>query len=142
VRALLTLLIVAVVLVQVARGREVEPLWTETLMIALDGKRAVGFNVWDQPDVSPAEQKKNLEEARKLPDGPKKDALRQQAVANERVFVGRTRDQYARITLSDANVRPRIRLWVGPDGEAKLEFLDASGKVTQTLPDSRSSTAK
>jgi hypothetical protein len=35
VRALLTLLIVAVVLVQVARGRDVEPLWTETLMIAL-----------------------------------------------------------------------------------------------------------
>jgi hypothetical protein len=35
VRALLTLLIVAVVLVQIARGREVEPLWTETLMIAL-----------------------------------------------------------------------------------------------------------
>jgi hypothetical protein len=35
VRALLTLLIVAVVLVQVARGREVELLWTETLMIAL-----------------------------------------------------------------------------------------------------------
>jgi len=35
VRALLTLLIVAVVMVQVARGREVEPLWTETLMIAL-----------------------------------------------------------------------------------------------------------
>jgi hypothetical protein len=35
VRALLTLLIVAVVLVQVAKEREVEPLWTETLMIAL-----------------------------------------------------------------------------------------------------------
>jgi hypothetical protein len=31
----LTILIVAVVLVQVARGREVEPLWIETLMIAL-----------------------------------------------------------------------------------------------------------
>jgi hypothetical protein len=35
VRALLTLLIVAVVIAQVVRGREVEPLWTETLMIAL-----------------------------------------------------------------------------------------------------------
>jgi len=35
VRALLTLLIVAVVIVQVARGRPVEPLWTETLMITL-----------------------------------------------------------------------------------------------------------
>jgi hypothetical protein len=31
----LTLLIVAVVLIQVARGQEVEPFWTETLMIAL-----------------------------------------------------------------------------------------------------------
>src|SRR5437016_3877903 len=35
VRALLTLLIVAVVFVQVVRGHQVESLWTETLMIAL-----------------------------------------------------------------------------------------------------------
>src|SRR5215471_17558646 len=35
VRALLTILIVSVVIVQVVRGEEVEPLWTETLMIAL-----------------------------------------------------------------------------------------------------------
>ena len=35
VRALLTLLIVAVVIAQVARGQAVEPLWVETLMIAL-----------------------------------------------------------------------------------------------------------
>src|SRR5215471_7312168 len=35
VRALLTLMIVAVVAVEVARGREFEVLWTETLMIAL-----------------------------------------------------------------------------------------------------------
>ena len=35
VRALLTLLIVAVIVAEVARGRDVEVLWTETLMIAL-----------------------------------------------------------------------------------------------------------
>lgn len=35
IRALLTLLIVAVVVVQIARGQNVELLWTETLMIAL-----------------------------------------------------------------------------------------------------------
>ena len=35
VRALLTLLIVAVVISQVARGQHVSTLWTETLMIAL-----------------------------------------------------------------------------------------------------------
>ena len=35
VRALLTLLIVAVVVAEVIRGRELAPLWTETLLIAL-----------------------------------------------------------------------------------------------------------
>ena len=35
VRALLTLLVVVVVIVQVGRGQEVGPLWTETLMIVL-----------------------------------------------------------------------------------------------------------
>jgi len=35
VRALLTLLVVAVVIAQVCRRREIEPLWVETLMIAL-----------------------------------------------------------------------------------------------------------
>jgi hypothetical protein len=35
IRALLTLLIVAVVIVELARGHEVKLLWTETLMIAL-----------------------------------------------------------------------------------------------------------
>lgn len=35
VRALLTLLVLAVVIVQVYRGREIEPLWAETLMIVL-----------------------------------------------------------------------------------------------------------
>lgn len=35
IRALLTILIVAVVVTQVVREREVEPLWIETLMIAL-----------------------------------------------------------------------------------------------------------
>ncbi len=35
VRAVLTLLVVAVVIAEVVRGREVEPLWSETLMIAL-----------------------------------------------------------------------------------------------------------
>ena len=35
VRALLAILVVAVVIVEVIRRREIEPLWTETLMIAL-----------------------------------------------------------------------------------------------------------
>jgi hypothetical protein len=82
----------------------------------------------------PEEQNKNYDEAAKLKDGPEKDALRQQAVAHQRVFIGRTSDKQARMLLSDANGRPRIRLSVEQNREAKLEFLDASGKVTHTLP--------
>ena len=30
--------------------------------------------------------------------------------------------------------RDRIRMVVAPDGAARIEFLDETGKVTQTLP--------
>jgi hypothetical protein len=43
IRALLTLLIVAVVIVQVVRQQEVEMLWTETLMIAVRQFRYKGL---------------------------------------------------------------------------------------------------
>jgi hypothetical protein len=51
VRALLTLLIVAVIIVRVARGQEVEPLWTETLMIALAHYFTSRRFIYLSPDV-------------------------------------------------------------------------------------------
>ncbi|MGZ7066514.1 MAG: hypothetical protein ACXVI6_09165 [Candidatus Aminicenantales bacterium] len=69
-----------------------------------NGNRIVGFNIWDQP------------------------------AASQRVFVGRSNDRSANVTLIDANSRPRLRLVVGPDGDARIEFLDAAGKVTHTFP--------
>ena len=75
-------------------------------------KRVVGLHVWDQPDA-------------------------QQARASQRVFVGRSQDRAAKVTLSDADGRVRIRMVVAQGGEAKLEFLDENGQVLQTLPDSR-----
>jgi len=99
-----------------------------------NAKRKVGFNVWDQPDVSPEEQKKNWDEAHKLKPGPQRDALMRQAAAQDRVFIGRSFDKSATVTLFDPNGRPRVRMAVGQDGEPKLEFLDASGNVLETLP--------
>ena len=101
-----------------------------------DGRRVAGFNVWDQPDVSPAEQRKNFEAARNLPQGMERDELRQQAVANQRVFIGRSADKTANLTLADANGRTRIRISVAASGEAKIEFLDRDGKVARTLSES------
>jgi hypothetical protein len=97
-------------------------------------KRKVGFNVWDQPDASWEEQKKNYEEAKKLKPGPEKDKLMQQAFPAQRVFFGRSFNRSANVTLFDGNGRPRLRLSVGPEGDPKLEFLDAEGNITQTLP--------
>jgi hypothetical protein len=99
-----------------------------------NGNRTVGLRFLDQPDAPPAEQKRNFDEARKLPPGPERDALRRQAVANQRVLVGTSADKAATVALFDGNSRPRIRLSVTVEGEAKLEFLDVDGKVVQALP--------
>ncbi len=95
--------------------------------------REVGFNVWDQPDVSVEEQSRNWDAAHKLKPGPERDALMQQAAGSKRIFVGRQRDKNAAVTLFDANSRPRLRLLVGPAGDPRLEFLDAQGKVVRAF---------
>jgi len=64
----------------------------------------------------------------------------QQAAAQDRVFIGRSFDKSATVTLFDPNGRPRVRMAVGQDGEPKLEFLDASGNVLETLPNTPGTT--
>src|SRR5207245_11498907 len=91
-----------------------------------NAKRKVGFNVWDQPDVSPEEQKKNWDEAHKLKPGPQRDALMRQAAAQGRVFIGRSLDKSATVTLFDPYVRPRVLMAVGEDGNRKIELMVAS----------------
>ena len=76
-----------------------------------DGRRETGFTVIDQPET-------------------------QQANATERIFVGRSRDRAARVTLYDTKGKARLRMFVDVNGNPKLEFLDESGKVTKSLPDS------
>jgi hypothetical protein len=99
-----------------------------------NGNRTVAFRILDQPDAAPAEQKSNFERSKTMPAGPERDALRRQAVANQRVLIGTSSDKAAAVTLFDGNGRPRIRLSVTVNGEAKLEFLDAAGKPQQVLP--------
>ena len=54
-----------------------------------------------------------------------------------RVFTGKSADRSAIVMLADAVGRPRLRLSVSPNGEARMEFLDANGKVTESLPAKR-----
>jgi len=51
-----------------------------------------------------------------------------------RLFAGKTPDRSAVVALSDAQGRQRLRLVVDSQGRARIEFLDASGRITMTLP--------
>ena len=99
-----------------------------------NGNRTVALRILDQPDASPDLQKSNFERARSLPPGAARDALRRQAVANQRVLIGTSTDKSAAVTLFDGNGRPRIRLSVTSEGEAKLEFIGVDGEPQQVLP--------
>ena len=57
--------------------------------------------------------------------------------AAQRVFVGKSTDRVARVSLADAEGRPRLVLEVQPDGGASIAFLDASGKVLQRMAPER-----
>jgi hypothetical protein len=52
-----------------------------------------------------------------------------------RLFVGKTRERAAVVELRDGAGHVCLRLSVTHDGTPRLEFLDADGVVTASLPD-------
>jgi alpha-D-ribose 1-methylphosphonate 5-triphosphate synthase subunit PhnG len=104
-----------------------------------DGKRSAAFHVWDRADQHLSDLIRKLNAANRLTDPAAKQAAIAAARASapkgaERVFVGKQTDRSALVSLSDADGHPRLRLRVNADGKAAIEFLDASGHVTETLP--------
>jgi hypothetical protein len=105
-----------------------------------DGQYSAGLQVWDRPDTSLGEVIDQLQAIQKMPDGPEKtQAMRKLgempgASGPQRVFVGKTREKAAALTLSDPQGRPRLQVMVDAQGVAKLEFLDEKGNVIQRLP--------
>jgi hypothetical protein len=105
-------------------------------------RRTSGLQVWSRPDATLIDVMARLNAVREMKDGPDKTAAMQklqQAQANgelgaSRVFVGRGSKNEAVMTLADAGGKPRIVMSVEADGTAKLNFLDANGKVTDSFP--------
>jgi hypothetical protein len=50
------------------------------------------------------------------------------------VFVGKTADRSANISLADANGKPRLTLTVDATGSPRIEFLDENGKIVDRMP--------
>ncbi len=105
-----------------------------------NGQYFAGLRVWDRPDAPLGEVIDWLQAIQKMPDGPEKTQAMQKiretpgASGPQRVFVGKTWENAAALTLSDPQGRPRLQLMVDAQGVAKLEFLDERGNVVQRLP--------
>jgi hypothetical protein len=103
-----------------------------------NGQRSAGFNVWDRSDKPLSELITALNAANRIEDRAKRDAalaaIRSTAPPGpRRVFLGKTNERAATMTLSDEAGRPRLRLAVDPAGNPRMEFLDEQGKVVRTV---------
>lgn len=97
-----------------------------------------GMFVWDRPDHSLVETRRRIEEVRAI-----EDATAQQAAAAAlqeagefgppRMFVGRDESAKSVLELHDARGRPRLRLAVASDGQAKISFIDIDGKEQRVI---------
>src|SRR5262249_44983491 len=96
------------------------------------------FHVWDRPSMPLLTMYGRAKEIEKMPDGAEKkarmDQLRKEAPAPRRVFLGRSQDGSAGITLADREGKTRIALMVDANNKPVLRFMDESGKVVQTFP--------
>jgi hypothetical protein len=104
-----------------------------------DGRRTAGLQVWDRPDARLSELIEKLNAANKISDPAEREkavaAIRASAPPSpRRVFAGKLPDKSATVTLSDAAGKPRLTLTVDADGNPRIEFLDAEGKVVSRLP--------
>jgi hypothetical protein len=109
---------------------------TVTLRYSQTGsERRAGLTVADRPDASIAAAAA-LNSAK---TDDERAAVRKRLVddgvlaSRTRAFVGKDAAGDARLVLSDGDGRPRLALSVARSGAAKIEFLDAAGKVVRTV---------
>jgi len=104
-----------------------------------NGQRSAGLEVWDRSDTPLSQLIEELNSANKLTDATARDAAIARARANapsasRRVFVGKALDRSSQISLADTNGQPRLNIIVDANGNPRIEFLDAKGKVVGRLP--------
>lgn len=107
-----------------------------------NGQRSAGLQVWDRSEQPLSDLIRALNDANALPEGPERDAAIKAARARapagpRRLFAGKSTDKASTVSLADGQGRPRLVLRVNEDGTSKIEFLDANGKTTHSIPASQ-----
>lgn len=105
-----------------------------------DGEYYAGLAIWDRPHTSLMDFLQKVEVIKNMPDETAKNAAFKEMrdmgeLGAERISIGKQRDKTAKISLSDARGRPRIRISVEATGNPKLEFLDETGSTIYALPE-------
>jgi hypothetical protein len=118
--------------------------WKQDQTIAMryndvDGQRTAALEVWDRSEQPVSDLVKQLNEATKIANAAERAAaerrVRESAPpAPRRVYVGKTADHAATVSLSDGNGKPRLRMTVDATGNPRIELLNASGEVTNRWP--------
>lgn len=104
------------------------------------GRRTAGFQVWDRSETPLGELVEKLDKANQIADRAEREAelakIRATAPPGpRRVFIGKNGDRAATMALADADGKPRLALTVDAAGSARIEFLDAQGKVVARIPE-------
>ena len=111
-----------------------------------NGRRLMGFSINDRADFDIREIVRQRDSINMIADTVARNAALARLFAPrngvpinaQRLFLGRDPSKAAVLNLADRNGKPRLRLVVDSLGAARVEFLDETGKVTNTI-DSHSS---
>ena len=105
-------------------------------------RRSAGLHVWDRPLTPASVWVDKVMAARKMPDGPGKQAaleeIKQASARGDlgmhRLFVGNDNDGATGMTIADRQGKKRVALVVDEKNAPHLQFLDDSGKVVYSVP--------
>ena len=104
-----------------------------------NGARRSGLAISDYPAISTKDMIERGRRVSAMRDGPEKQEARRQLTAQRgklRVYVGRSRDDGAALVqLSDAAGHSRLQMRVDSLGDARIEFLNDSGRVVRRIPE-------
>lgn len=105
-----------------------------------NGQRTAGFQVWDRSDERLSTLIEKLNTANRRSDPVQREAAVAAVRASappgpRRVYIGKTGDRAATVSLADAKGTPRLKLTVDAGGDARIEFLDEKGQVVQRMPE-------
>jgi hypothetical protein len=105
-----------------------------------DNGKTYAFMVgWNRPNMHTADFQKLLDQLQNASASERKAIIAAHPGIGgaTRFLFGYDSTNTAQVMLADGNGKPRIKMFVTPDGQAKLQFLDAAGNVTSEFPPSK-----